>query len=65
MITRLPARLGGLGIANPVDTAHKSHINSMFVSEPIVKLILHQESELDPRELLDEIKMLCFIVDTN
>ena len=59
----LPARLGGLGIPNPVNATHIAHVNSKFISMPLVKLILKQEFELDPRELSDETKMLRFIVD--
>ena len=59
----LPARLGGLGISNPVDATHIAHENSKFISLPLVNIILRQEIELEPRELLDETKMLRFIVD--
>ena len=59
----LPARLGGLGIPSPCDGAQTSHINSLYISAPIVKLILRQEAELDARALLDEIKTLRYIVD--
>ena len=60
----LPARLGGLGILNPIESYPISHENSKFISAPLVNLILHQEPDFDPREILDEVKMLRYIVDT-
>ena len=60
----LPARLGGLGILNPIESSYISHENSKFISAPLVNLILHQEPDFDPREILDEVKMLRYIVDT-
>ncbi len=37
----LPARLGGLNIANPVVTANKQYQDSQQVTKPLVDLILH------------------------
>ena len=61
----LPARLGGLGIPNPVESTHIAHENSRFISAPLVKLILLQETEIEARDILDETKMLRYIVDKN
>ena len=38
----LPARLGGLGISNPVDQAPSQHRTSIAVTTPLVDLILQQ-----------------------
>ena len=46
-----------------MDATHIAHENSKFISLPLVNIILRQEFELEPRELLDETKMLRFIVD--
>ena len=54
----LPARLGGLGISNPVEACELAHANSVYISAPLVRLIERQQSELDSRELYKEIKAL-------
>ena len=64
-ILALPARLGGLGIPNPAESTHIAHENSRFISAPLVKLILLQETEIETRDILDETKMLRYIVDKN
>ena len=47
----LPARYGGMGILNPAAESNFAHANSLQISQPLVRLILRQESEFDPREL--------------
>jgi len=54
----LPARMGGMGILKPIDDCLVSHNNSVFVSEPLVRLVQRQEFEFDPAELSDEVKAL-------
>ena len=54
----LPVRLGGMGIFKPTEECVVAHYNSMYVSAPLVKLIVRQISEFDPRELSAEIKIL-------
>ena len=41
----LPARLGGLGLRNPVSMADAEHSSSSLISEPLVRLILAQHAE--------------------
>ena len=41
----LPARLGGLGLHNPVSMADSEHSSSSLISEPLVRLILAQHAE--------------------
>ena len=41
----LPARLGGLGLRNPVSMADTEHSSSKLISEPLVKLILEHHTE--------------------
>ena len=47
----LPARFGGLGVTNPTESCKAAHDNSLFVSEPLVALIVAQRSEFDPKDL--------------
>jgi hypothetical protein len=54
----LPIRLGGLGIFDPTKESTTSHKNSLFLSEPLVHLVIRQTGVLDPHELQDEIKNL-------
>ena len=42
----LPARIGGLGIANPAATAEREHQASMQLSSPLVMLITQGEADL-------------------
>ena len=42
----LPARVGGLGIANPAATAEREHQASMQLSSPLVMLITQGEADL-------------------
>jgi hypothetical protein len=46
-IIKLPVRLGGLGIPNPVETADREYRCSKEITGPLVKLILEQELSLD------------------
>ena len=59
----LPARLGGLSVSNRVDATVIAHENSKFISLPLVRIIVLQEAELEPCDLLDEIKLLRYITD--
>ena len=52
----LPARYGGMGILNPTAESDFAHANSLQISLPLVRLILRQESEFDPRELETSVK---------
>ena len=62
-VLSLPARMGGMGIFNPVEQSCSSCANSMFISAPLVRLIQRQEFEFDPRELAAEMKGLRADVD--
>jgi len=62
-VLSLPARLGGLGISKPHCNSVDAHENSKKLSEPLVKLILRQEFELDPSEIADEVKHLRLQID--
>lgn len=42
----LPARFGGMGIINPVITAVDQHSKSIGVSQPLIDLVLRQDSDL-------------------
>ena len=59
----LPARLGGMGITKPTEEAAIASANSMYVSDPLVRLVARQEFALDPTALLDQIKKLRRDVD--
>lgn len=54
----LPARMGGMGIFNPVLECKVSSTNSALISAPLVKLIQRQEYDFDSSELADEMKGL-------
>ena len=43
----LPARLGGLGIGNPVEDAAFEYENSMLITEQLTDAIFHQHSQLN------------------
>ena len=45
----LPARFGGLGLCNPAVECNSAFANSTFLSEPLVRLILRQETEFEPQ----------------
>ena len=47
MIISLPVRYGGLGIANPVETAEREYQASITVTENLAELIYNQEQNLD------------------
>jgi hypothetical protein len=59
----LPARFGGMGIGKPTDDCKFAHQYSEHVSTPLVRLIMRQAVDLDPAELLGEIKQLRREVD--
>ena len=59
----LPARHGGLGIVKPTELSAIASVNSLYVSEPLVRLVKRQEFALDPEDLLDRIKILRNEVD--
>ena len=42
----LPARLGGLGLINPVAVAQDQHASSQLISAPLVERVLRQEHQL-------------------
>ncbi len=42
----MPARLGGLGLINPVATAQEQHAASQLISAPLVERVLHQDHQL-------------------
>ena len=54
----LPARMGGLGLFKPTEECRVSSASSIIISAPLVRLIKRQTSELDPRELADEMRTL-------
>ena len=51
----LPARLGGLGLRNPVSLADSKHSSSKLISQPLVKLILEQHAEYTHECLGDQL----------
>ena len=59
----LSARLGGMGITNPTEEAEIASVNSIYVSDPLVRLVTRQEFALDPAALLAQIKTLRRDVD--
>ena len=59
----LPARMGGMGITKPTELNIIASTNSIYISEPLVRLIKRQEFALDPNDLLDRIKILRNVVD--
>ena len=62
-ILSLPARLGGLGISKPHVNSDFAHENSKKLSAPLIRLVLRQEFELDPCEIVDEVKHLRMQID--
>jgi hypothetical protein len=64
-VIALPARFGGLGIFKPAEECLFAHENSLRVSLPLVRLILEQESKLDPMGLSEAIKALRKAVDAD
>ena len=59
----LPARMGGLGIYNPVEECLISNTNSAYISAPLVRLIQRQVFEFDPLELTAAMRALRADVD--
>ena len=59
----LPARMGGMGITKPTEECMVANANSIYVSRPLVRLVMRQEFELCPQELMDQIKRLRANVD--
>jgi len=55
--------MGGLGISKPTEECLIAHINSVYVSAPLVRLVQRQELEFDPVDLSDEVKKLRHDVD--
>ena len=51
VLLSLPARLGGMGILNPVAESITAHANSVRMCEPLIRLILRQETDFDPFEI--------------
>ena len=45
-VLSLPVRFGGLGVANPVETACREYYASKAVTQGLADLILHQEQDL-------------------
>jgi hypothetical protein len=54
----LPARYGGLGIFNPTVDCSGSFKDSVVLSEPLVELVLKQETVLHPFDLADSVATL-------
>ena len=52
----LPARYGGMGILNPSVECSSAHSNSNLITQPLIRLILRQESDFDPIELEKQLK---------
>jgi hypothetical protein len=59
----LPARMGGMGIVKPTEQCLITHTNSVYVCEPLVRLVQRQEFEFNPADLFAEIKKLRGDVD--
>ena len=59
----LPARLGGMGITKPTEENKIANTNSLFVSEPLLRLVMHQEFEFEPTDILRDVKELRKVVD--
>ena len=47
----LPTRFGGLGIANPVETADIEYITSTFITDGLTNLIYNQKSSIDDLDI--------------
>ena len=47
-----------MGIYKPADECLISNTNSVYISDPLVRLIQRQVFDFDPRELADEMKAL-------
>lgn len=62
-VLSLPARLGGLGITKPHVVCVDAHEHSMRVSAPLIKLIMRQELDLDPKEMANDVKQLRAQID--
>ena len=58
LLLSLPARLGGMGILNPVAEAVTAHSNSIRMCDPLIRLILRQETDFDPFEIESTVKSL-------
>ena len=54
----LPARMGGMGIYIPTEECGNAFRSSTIVSEPLVRLVLSQESKFNPSEIADEVLIL-------
>ena len=52
-----------MGIVKPTELSAIASVNSLYVSEPLVRLVKRQEFALDPEDLLDRIKILRNEVD--
>ena len=52
----LPARCGGMGILNPTVECVFAHSNSNLITQPLLRLILRQETDFDPTELETAVK---------
>jgi hypothetical protein len=49
----MPARLGGMGVLNPTQACKFAHEQSLYVTEPLIDLIMCQSTDFDPK-VLDE-----------
>ena len=58
VLLSLPARLGGMGILNPVTESITAHANSVRMCEPLIRLILRQETDFDPFEIESNVKAI-------
>ena len=64
LLLSLPARFGGMGILNPAAECDDAHANSMSISEPLIRLILRQETDFDPKELETTVKEIRKEIDS-
>ena len=62
-VLSLPARFGGLGISKPNVICMNQYENSAKLSLPLARLIRRQERELDPEEVLQEVRHIRKSID--
>ena len=58
LLLSLPARLGGMGIFNPVEESVTAHSNSLKLCDPLIRLVLRQETDFDPSEIANSVRAI-------
>ena len=52
-----------MGITKPTEENKIANTNSLFVREPLLRLVMHQEFEFEPTDILRDVKELRKVVD--